>query len=341
MRTETERVSVVLAESGRTVGGTERVVWELATRLSKQRFDVSVWLSDDTGVDEFAGALEARGIPVARVAEVDSRWDWTGMLRTWQSLRRVKPGLLHVHHVWPAADRYLASLAELAGVPHLVVTEHIAGHSHSEAQKTLKRKELARADAVTVVCAAVGASLQRDYGVGRERLRVVPNAADPPDEQHEWEAARKWRDHFGAATRRPLFVSAARLEEQKGHDVFLDALALLVRKGVAFSAAIAGDGAQKEPLQRRASMLGLEKRVQFLGRLEDVGALLAAADGVVLASRWEGLPLTLLEALTRGRPVVATRVGGVPDVIRDGETGRLVPADDAPALAAVLVEFAM
>ena len=334
-------MKVVLAESGRSVGGTERVVWELATRLSRQRFDVQVWLSDAPGVDEFAAALEAREIPVRRLAEVDSRWDFRGMLRTWRLLKSEKPQLLHVHHVWPAADRYLASIADLAGVPHLVVTEHIAGHSHSEGQKSLKRKELARAEAVTVVCGAVADSLQRDYGVARARLRVVPNAADPPDEEHEWDASRKWRDQFGAVTRKPLFVSAARLEEQKGHDVFLDALAQLVRKGVSFSAAIAGDGAMKEPLQRRAAMLGLEKRVQFLGRLDDVGPLLTAADGVVLASRWEGLPLTLLEALARARPVVATRVGGIPDVIRDGENGRLVPPDDAPALAAVLEEFAV
>ena len=90
----------------------------------------------------------------------------------------------------------------------------------------------------------------------------------------------------------------------------------------------------------RAAMLGLEKRVTFLGRLDDVGPLLMAADGVVLASRWEGLPLTLLEALVRARPVVATRVGGIPDVIQDGENGRLVPPDDSTALAVVLEEFA-
>ncbi|HZJ72270.1 MAG TPA: glycosyltransferase, partial [Planctomycetota bacterium] len=333
-------MSVVLAESGRSVGGTERVVWELATRLPKHRFDVRVWLSNDPGVDEFAAALEGREIPVKRVAEVDSRWDLSGMLRTWRLLRAEKPDLLHVHHVWPAADRYLATLADLAGVPHFIVTEHIVGQSHSDGQRALKKKELARAEAVTVVCGAIADSLHRDYGVDRARLRVVPNAADVPDDEHEWEEARRLRDQFGAMARKPLFVSAARLEEQKGHDVFLDALAQLVRKGIAFSAAIAGDGAQKEPLQRRAAMLGLEKRVTFLGRLDDVGPLLAAADGVVLASRWEGLPLTLLEALARARPVVATRVGGIPDVIRDGENGRLVPPDDATALAAVLEDFA-
>ena len=333
-------MNVVLAESGRAVGGTERVVWELATRLPKARYDVSVWLSDDAGVDEFATALVAREIPVRRLAEVDSRWDWQGMLRTWRLLKDHKPSVLHVHHVWPASDRYLSTLADWAGVPHLVVTEHIAGQSHSDGQRTLKRRELARADAVTVVCGAVGDSLHRDYGVSRDRLRVVPNAAEMPDEEAEWEAARRWRDTFGATPRRPLFVSAARLEEQKGHDVFLDALALLRGRGIDFAAAIAGDGALADALEKRAARLGIAERVRFLGRLDDLGPLLLAADAVVLASRWEGLPLTLLEALARARPVVATRVGGIPDVIEDGVNGRLVASEDTAALAAVLEEFA-
>ncbi len=339
MRTEEERVSLVLAESGRAVGGTERVVWELATRLPRHRFEVSVWLSDDPGVDEFAAALEARELPVRRLPEVDSRWDWKGMLRTWNSLRRPRPQVLHVHHVWPAADRYLAGLAGLAGVPHLVVTEHIAGQSHSGPQRALKRRELERADAVTVVCGAVADSLQRDYGVPRARLRVVPNGADAPDERAEADAARRWRETLGASLRRPLVVSVARLEAQKGHDLFLDALARLAERGLEFTAAIAGDGSLRADLERRAAAASLGGRVRFLGRLEDAGPLLAAADAVVLASRWEGLPLTLLEALARARPVAAARVGGIPDVIEDGVNGRLVPPEDAGALAAALEDL--
>jgi glycosyltransferase involved in cell wall biosynthesis len=340
VRNEAERVSVVLAESGRTVGGTERVVWELATRLPRARFDVRVWLSDAPGIDEFAAALEAREIPVDRMAEVDSRWDWKGMLRTFRGLRRARPAVLHVHHVWPAADRYLASLAGMAGIPHLVVTEHIVGQSHSGTQRSLKRQELARADAVTVVCGAVAESLHRDYGVPRDRVKVVANGADLPDEEVEWESARRWREQLGAGQLRPLWVSAARLEAQKGHDVFLEALALAQRGGLEFTAAIAGDGSERDSLERRAGELGVAGRVKFLGRVEEVGPLLLAADTVALPSRWEGLPLTLLEALARARPVVASAVGGIPDVIEDGVHGRLVPPENPEALAEALEGFA-
>lgn len=334
--TQARRLNVLLAESGRSVGGTERVVWELATRLPAQRYAVRVWLSPAPALDEFATALESRGLAVERVAEVDSRWDLRGMLSTWSRLRRAKPDVLHLHHVWPAADRYLATLARAAGVAHLVVTEHIVGESHSGGQRALKRDELARADAVTAVCGAVADSLVRDYGVARERVRVVPNGAEPPDEAAEAPAARRWRERFAAGLIRPLWVVAARLEEQKGHDVLLDALAEVWKRGLDFTLAVAGDGSRRGALEEQARRLGLEKRVHFLGTLEDLGPLLAAADAVLLPSRWEGLPLTLLEAMARARPIVATAVGGVPEVLTHGENGWLVPAGDVTALAEAL-----
>src|SRR5262249_9974633 len=144
-------MKLLLVESGRAVGGTERVVWELATRLPESRFDVRVWLSDDAGVDELAAALDRSRIPVDRVAEVASRWDWRGMFDTWSRLRKLKPDLVHIHHVWPAADRYLSMLARAAGVPHVVVTEHIMGESHSRGQRALKRPQLNHPAALTAL----------------------------------------------------------------------------------------------------------------------------------------------------------------------------------------------
>lgn len=340
MRTDaTPRLTVLLVESGRAVGGTERVVWELATRLSPQRFDVHVWLPPEPALDEFAAALAARGLTVDRVAEVDSRWDWGGMLATWSRLRRLAPALVHVHHVWPAADRYLASLARAAGVRHFVVTEHIVGEPHSGSQRALKRQELGRADAVTAVCGAVAEMLVADYGIDRARVRVIPNGADLPDEEREAAPARAWRERFGASLIRPLWVVAGRLEEQKGHTVLLDAVAEVSRRGLEYTLAIAGDGALRGALEARVAELGLGARVRFLGALDDIGPLLTAADAVVMPSLWEGLPLTLLEAMARSRPVIATNVGGVPEVIDNGTHGVLVPPRDAMAIADELERF--
>ncbi len=336
MRTEDQRLTVLLVESGKSVGGTERVVWELATRLPKARFAVHVWLSPSPAIDEFATALTAAGLRVSRLEEVDSRWDWKGMLATWRKLRALRPTLMHVHHVWPAADRYLAMLARAAGVPHLIVTEHLVGSSHSGGQRALKRFELERADAVTAVCGAIASMLVEDYGVSRDRVRVVPNGAETPDEGQEQAPARAWRERFHASLIRPLWVVAGRLESQKGHGVLFDALAEVWKRGLDFTLAVAGDGALRGALEQRAQELGLAQKIRFLGQLEDVGPLFAAADAVVLPSLWEGMPLALLEAMARARPIVATTVGGIPEVIVHGEHGQLVPPNDAIAMADAL-----
>ena len=333
------RIRVLLAESGRAVGGTERVLWELATRLPDSRFEVHVWLSPDPGVDEFAAALERAGISVERVSEVDRRLDWKGMLRTWSGLRKLRPDLLHIHHVWPAADRYLSALARAAGVPNVVITEHITGQSHSKSQRALKRDELRRADAVTAVTGAIVETLVRDYGIDRRLVRVVPNGADLPDAQAEAVAAGRWRAKYLATPLKPLWVVVGRLEEQKGHDVLFESLAQLVRQGMDFTLVVAGEGSRRSWLEQQSLSLGLAPRVQFVGQLEDVGGLLAAADGVILPSRWEGLPLVLLEAMARGRPIVASAVGGMADALEDGVSGSLVPPADVVALAAAVEQL--
>jgi glycosyltransferase involved in cell wall biosynthesis len=334
-----ERVSLVLAASGSAVGGPERVLWELATGLPAERFDVRVWLSRAPGVDELADSLAERDVPVDRVAEVTSRWDWRGMMAVWSRLRRQRPALMHLHHVDPESDPHLAAIARAAGVPHVVVTEHVVARGTIPALRALKRRELLEADAVTTGCGAVADILARDYGLSRASVRVVPGGADLPDDAGERPVARRVRDDLGVGPFKPLWVCAARLEEEKGHAVLIEALALLMARGLDFIVVLAGEGSLRGELERRVAAAGLADRVRFAGRVDVLGPLLLAADACVLPSLWEALPLTLLEAMTRARPVVASAVGGVPEVIEDGVTGRLVPAGDAAALADALQDF--
>jgi len=332
-----ERVSLVLAVTGTSVGSAERVVWELATRLPAERFDVRVWLSASPGVDELAESL-AEHCPVDRVAEVGSRWDWRGMLGAWSRLRRQRPALLHLHHPRPTSDPHLVRLAQAAGVPHLVITEHSSARPDAEA-RALKRRELREADAVTAVCASAADALVRDYGVDRALVRIVPHGADPPDEAHERATARRVRDDLGVGQFRPLWVCAARFEEHKGHAVLIEALRLLKERGLDFITVLAGEGSTRPDIERRVAAAGLDDRVRFAGRVDVLGPVLLAADACVVPSIADELPITLLDALARARPVVASQVGGIPEVIDDGVTGRLVPPGDPTALAAVLQEF--
>jgi glycosyltransferase involved in cell wall biosynthesis len=189
------------------------------------------------------------------------------------------------------------------------------------------------------VCGSVADSLVRDFGVPRSRVRLVANGADSPDEEREWPAARRLRDDLGVGQFRPLWVCAARLEPPKGHAVLLEALERVKASGLDFIVVLAGEGSLGADLRRRVEAAGLGAQVRFVGEVETLGPLLMAADACVLPSLWDGLPLTLLEALARGRPVAASRVGGIPDVIEDGNTGRLVPPGDAAALASALEDF--
>jgi len=332
-----QRVRLVVAAGSASQGGAARVVWELATRLPATRYDVRVWLSRASDADDLAASLARGGIAVDRVRDVSSRWDWGGMLATWSRLRRAGPSLLHVHHAGPPADRLLPGLARAAGVPFVVVTEHAFAWANTARDRL--RHNLQRADAVTAVCGAVADGLVRDHGIERARVRVVPNGADLPDLDQEWPAARRLRDELGVTQFRPLWVCAARLEEEKGQAVLLDALAQVKEQGNDFVAALAGEGSLRSAFQRRAAAHALGPSVRFLGRVDPLGPLLLAADACVTPSLTDGLPLSLLDSLARGRPMVASRVGGIPDVIEDGVSGRLVPAGDSVALANVLGDF--
>ncbi len=134
-------------------------------------------------------------------------------------------------------------------------------------------------------------------------------------------------------------VLVARLSPEKDIDTLLRATALVVRQDASFRLEIAGDGPCMSSLRQTSASLGLEEHVRFLGEVRDVAALLARAGLFVLSSLSEGISLTLLEAMACGLPLIATRVGGNPEVICDGETGFLVPPQNPRALADALLRL--
>jgi len=140
----------------------------------------------------------------------------------------------------------------------------------------------------------------------------------------------------GARSNGPKVLAVGRLTEEKGMDVLLRALPQVVKRFPGVRVRIAGDGDLRDQLMALSRRLGLDECVAFLGFRRDVPALMAQADLMVMPSRWEGLPIALLEAVAAGLPVVASAVAGIPEVIADGETGWLVAPDDPEALAAAI-----
>jgi glycosyltransferase involved in cell wall biosynthesis len=333
MSMEEHPVRLVLVDLSRDVGIVQRSLWELATRLPRERFAVRVWLSADTSADVLAEALEACDFGVERFDEPSSRWDPRTPFHLWLKLRRERPQLVHVHHAESGAVLRIARAAQADGVP-VVITRHAEPALEPETRRVYER-----ADAVVTVARGAAGQLADEGTLRRERVRWIPYGTDTADEDAERPVARAWRDHLGARPYRPLWVCPLRLERHRGHEVLLEALAEVRRRELDFVAAFGGDGPLRPELERRAHALGLERQVRFLEVAEHLDALLAAADVVVFPVLEGPLPLTLLDAMARARPVAASAIPPVLDVIESGTDGTLVPAGEPLALAEALETF--
>jgi glycosyltransferase involved in cell wall biosynthesis len=251
--------------------------------------------------------------------------DLAAVLRLRRLLRDWAPDVVHAHGLRAGA---FAALAK-AGLPYrLVVTVHNAPPATGPGRAVhaaLERLTARRADAVTWVSGDLAARMRRAGARDGGRAVVAAPGFAPPEPDQVAAA----REELGGADR-PVVFAAGRLAEQKGFAVLIDAAARWQGRRPCPRLAIAGEGPLAGALAGRARAAGVPAR--FLGRRNDVPALMAAADVVVVPSLWDGQPLIVQEALRSGRPLVASREGGIPDLT--GEDGALlVPAGDAGGLA--------
>jgi glycosyltransferase involved in cell wall biosynthesis len=326
------RVALVL---GTSAGGVGRHVHSVAAGLSTRGAQVVVFGPPETEeLFDFTGT-GARFAPV----EISDRPRPVGDARTVARLRRSLRGMsgadvVHAHGL-RAGGLAVAALAGIVpgplrfsrGGPPLVVTLHnavIAGGLTAVAYGMLERL-VARGAAVVLGVSPDLENRMRALGARQVGRALVP--APPPARAPGPAEAAGLRAELGVGDRR-LILSVGRLARQKGLPTLLDAAAGWAAAAPAPLVAIVGDGPLEDELRGRIEREGLP--VRLLGRRSDVPALLAAADVVVVPSVWEGQPLLVQEALRAGRPLVATRVGGIPELVEDAAV--LVPPGDAAAL---------
>jgi glycosyltransferase involved in cell wall biosynthesis len=244
-----------------------------------------------------------------------------------RALRREGATVFHAHQTWSLSCRYGIVAAAMARVPARVASAqlflempHLIG---IDAQHALLTRSLHRHVAVSRF---VASRLRDRFGVPADRIVVIPNAVEPPPVVQA--DARLRAEIVGSDERIPLALTVARLDAQKGITHLVDAAALV--PDVVF--AIAGEGPDRAALEARAVERGVASRVRFLGHRRDVPSLLALADLFVLPSLYEGFPLSVLEAMAAGVPVVATAIGGTDELV-SSDTGTLVAPADPRSLA--------
>ncbi|MBV8462656.1 MAG: glycosyltransferase [Acidimicrobiales bacterium] len=334
------RLRVLVAIKGLAHGGAERLLVDTLAARDTTAFDYEVaYLM--AGADALAPAIEDLGVPVhglGATANVDLRW----VPRFRRLLRDGRFDVVHFHLPYTAALGRLAVLS-LPGRsrPATVYTEHSLWNKVSPPVKALNRTTVTRDAALLAVSPAAYDALPRGL---RGRARVVVHGIDQTGPR----AALDRRGELRGRVRRELevpdgallCVTVAGLRAEQGYDVLLDAAAEARRRGLPLRFAAAGDGALADELQARRTALGLGDEFRFLGHRPDALELVTAADVFVLPSRQEGLPVVLMEATSVGTPIVASAVGGVPQVLDDGETGLLVPPGEPTALVDALERLA-
>ena len=314
-------------------GGTERLVIEICRHLAS-RVDSSVCCLDEPG--DWAAELAALNIPVTSLSRQPG-FHPALALELARLIKAQQIDVVHCHHYSPYVYGLLATV--LHPRVRLVFTEH---GRLSDVAPSRKRQIVNPMLAwwPAQLC-AVSADLRQHMmaeGFPGRRLRVVYNGIDAGARPRpaERQAAR---DALGLSPDAFIVGTVGRLDPVKNLPLLLRAHAVLRTEQPAARLVIVGDGPEREALQAQAHALNLAGSVVFTGYRADVRRVMPAFDVYANSSSYEGVSLTILEAMAAGLPVVATRVGGNPEVVIDGETGRLVPAT-ARATAGALVELA-
>jgi len=317
---------IVLLTTSLARGGAETQVFHLALELRALGWSVAVVSLLPPAA--FTGELADAGIETFSLGMSAGAADVRGLVRLCAFLYRFRPQILH-SHMFHA--NMLARAARLfCPAPVVISSIHSVAESGRESRRIGPRDWLYAAtdplaDMVMAVSRAAAERHARAHAVRRSKLRVIPNGVDTalfcPDPRRESERRRLNLESVF------VWLAAGRLMWKKDYPTLLHAFAK--QRGAVLL--IAGEGPQEAELRALARELEVDAR--FLGRVDDMPALMNAADALVLSSVVEGLPMALIEAASSGLPAVATDAGGVREAILDGHTGFVVPPGDPAALA--------
>jgi glycosyltransferase involved in cell wall biosynthesis len=321
---------VTLTDSLSASGGAEKLAAEVTLRLDPNRFERVFCSSRGYADSSYAAAFEQAGIQLLLLKR-RGKTDLAAWLPLLRALRRTD--VLHTHkfesNVWGAA------WGSLLRVPVIVAHEHTWSYQGQPFRRFLDRELVARSVSAFVMVSREDERRAHEIeGVDRSRTIYMPNGVAPLAA-----SGASVREELGIPAAAPVIGTVAVLRPQKALHNLIIATAFLKTEIPGLHVLIAGDGPERQQLTELVSTLGLEGSIHLLGRRSDVADVVAAFDVAVTCSDFEGSPLSVMEYMSSGKPVVATRVGGVPDLIEDRVHGRLVEPGAPRALAEAIGEL--
>ena len=334
------RVARVIARLN--IGGPAQHAILLTAGLDRTRFATTLITGVvGRGEGDFSGMARARGVDPVVIPELGRAIrpgrDLTALVKLVSLFRRLRPDIVHTHTAKAGTLGRLA--ARIAGVPVTIHTFHghvLDGYFSPAVTRVFVGMErmLARAtDRLVTVSPRLRTELLA-MGIGRpEQVEVIPLGLDLERFRRARPGVPTLRPSLGLGSEVPLLGIVGRLVPIKDHSTLFQAMALLQTSNPPVHLAVVGDGEERARLEELAGRLGLGQRIHFLGWRTDLDTILTEVDVVICASKNEGTPVALIEAMAAGVPVLSTDVGGVADLVAHGETGWLVRPGDPPSLA--------
>ncbi len=317
------------------IGGAQTALIQILNHLDKEQFSPTVaCFYDGDGV--LAADIRTLGVPVIDLG-ITAKWRLDGLWRLYRLLRKTRPFILHsslFHANIPAR-----LLGRLARIPIIITWRQNISIGGASREK-INRWTASLDDQVTAVCKLAQKAEIDGTAVSPQKVSLIYNCVDPSlftTGNTAKQAAI--RHEFGIPANAPLIGTISRLHPQKGLRYLLDAMPHVRKQQPDIRLLIVGDGELRTELQEQAQLLNLSATVIFAGTRNDVTDILPILDLFILPSLWEGLPLAVLEAMAASLPIIATNVGGVPELVIDGKTGRLITSGNEIALSQAILQL--
>jgi glycosyltransferase involved in cell wall biosynthesis len=331
------RINVLDLRDTHEIGGPGKTILETFRAIDTQKFRLHLGVFGSPagrGSSPFFTAATAMDVPIHEI-DASGPYDLGQIWRLRKLVEDHRIDIVHPHET--SSDVITYAMSKTLRVP-IVTTAHgwIANSPKQRAMVALDKLVMRGFDRVIAVSDRIRQDLL-DAGVPRDRITLLHNAIVV--DNYRRTGAGAMASIIGRVVAHPILVSIGRLSPEKGHADLVEALRIVASRGKEISAVLAGDGPSKSDIAERVRAAGLEDRVHLPGYVTSPARLLEDADLMVLPSHTEGLPNAALEALVMSVPVLATAVGGTPEVVIEGETGRLVPPHRPELLADGIIDF--